>query len=231
MSNKPLKLPLPKTGQPEKLKIGARDSLLSRKQVEEVFSELDCPYEPVWFKTIGDLDKEQSLRLLDKTDFFTRELDQALLCGQVRVTLHSAKDLPEPLPKGIELVALTKGLDPSDSLVLRENETLREGMVIGTSSLRREEMVSQLQEGLEFVDIRGTIRERLDRLYERKVDGVVIAEAALIRLGLYDLNRIHLEGETVPLQGKLAVLARTGDREMIELFSKVHHEEYSLSGT
>ena len=103
-------------------------------------------------------------------------------------------------------------------------------MVIGTSSDRREEMVSQLQDDLEFVDIRGTIRERLDRLYERKVDGVVLAEAALIRLGLIHLNRIRLPGETAPMQGRLAVVARKGDEQMRELFSSVHHEEYFVSG-
>ena len=92
------------------LKVGARDSLLSRKQVEEVFSELDFAYEPVWLKTYGDLDRKQSLRHLDKTDFFTRELDEALLKGEVNVTIHSAKDLPEPLPEGLEIVALTKGV-------------------------------------------------------------------------------------------------------------------------
>ena len=222
MWNKPLKQP--------SIKIGARDSLLSRKQVEEVFSELDCAYEPIWVKTHGDLDRTQSLRALDKTDFFTRELDEMLLKGEVNVTIHSAKDLPEPLHEGLEVIALTRGIDPSDSLVLRENDSLRPGMVIGTSSNKREEMVSQLQEGLEFADIRGTIRERLDRLYERKVDGVVIAEAALLRLGLIHLNRIRLPGETAPLQGRLAVVARKDDEQMRFLFSTVHYEEYSLSG-
>ena len=222
MWNKPLKLP--------SIKIGARDSLLSRKQVEEVFNELECAYEPVWFKTTGDLDKTRSLRDLDKTDFFTKELDYALLNKDVNVTIHSAKDLPDPISDGLEVMALTKGIDPVDVLILRENEKLHKGMVIGTSSIRREEIVASLQEGLHFVDIRGTIRERLDCLYQKKVDGVVIAEAALIRLGLTHLNRIRLPGETAPMQGRLAVLARKGDEQMRELFSTLHYEEYSLSG-
>ncbi len=213
---------------PPSIKIGARDSLLSRKQVEEVFSELDSAYDPVWFKTQGDLDKKQSLRTLNKTNFFTKELDEALLKGVVDVTIHSAKDLPDPLPEGLEVIALTKGVDPSDALVLREGESLCKGMVIGTSCLRREQIVATLQEGLHFVDIRGTIPERLDMLYKKKVDGVVIAEAALIRLDLLHLNRIALPGETAALQGRLAVLARKGDREMCLLFSPIHYEENAL---
>ncbi|MCH9610191.1 MAG: Porphobilinogen deaminase [Chlamydiales bacterium] len=221
---------LKKQSKPLSLKVGARDSLLSRRQVEEIFSQMECEYEPVWMKTHGDLDHFTSLRDLGQTDFFTRELDEALLTYKVHVTIHSAKDLPDPLPEGVEMVALTQGIDPSDALVLREGEELKSGMVIGTSSTRREEVVSQLRDGLDFVDIRGTIRQRLDRLYERKVDGVVIAEAALIRLGLTNLNRIRLPGETAPLQGRLAVLARVGDEQMRQLFSQVHHDQYALSG-
>lgn len=217
-----------KQSKPPSIKIGARDSLLSRKQVEEVFSELDCAYDPLWMKTQGDFDKKQSLRTLNKTNFFTKELDEALLNGVVDVTIHSAKDLPDPLAEGLEIIALTKGVDPSDSLVLREGESLRKGMVIGTSCLRREQIVATLQEGLDFVDIRGTIRERLDLLYEKKVDGVVIAEAALIRLDLLHLNRIALPGETAALQGRLAVLARKGDQKMRALFSPLHYEENAL---
>lgn len=212
------------------LKVGARDSLLSRKQVEEVFAQLDCAYEAIWMKTQGDLDLKQSLRHLDRTNFFTKELDEALLRGEVDVTIHSAKDLPDPLPEGLEIVALTKGIDSADALVLREGESLCEGMVIGTSSQRREEVVAQLQEGLLFADIRGSIRQRLDSLYQHKIDGVVIAEAALIRLGLTNINRIRLEGETAPLQGRLAVLARTGDEKMRQLFAWVHYEENALLG-
>ena len=181
-------------------------------------------------KTKGDRDQARSLRDLDKTNFFTKELDDALLEGLCDVAIHSAKDLPDPLPSGVEIIALTKGVDSSDSLVLREGEELKPGMEIATSSYKREENVAKLQEGLCFVDIRGTIRERLDRLYQKRVDGVVIAEAALIRLGLTHLNRITLPGKTAPLQGRLAILARVGDETMRQLFAPIHHEEDALLG-
>ena len=84
------------------VKIGARDSQLSRAQVDEIFQELkafhpDVQFEPMWLKTTGDHDLKTSLRMLDKTDFFTKELDEKLLAGEIDIAIHSAKDLPEPL--------------------------------------------------------------------------------------------------------------------------------------
>lgn len=201
------------------VKIGARDSPLSRKQVEEVQKEyLHLLFDPIYVKTIGDIDRTTSLRTLVKTDFFTREVDEMVLRGECRLGIHSAKDLPEPLPNGLKLVALTKGVDPSDSLVFRDGESLGAGKVVATSSVRREEMVRLLFPDVDFVDIRGTIGERLAKLEKGEVDGVVIAEAALIRLELTYLNRIRLPGDTAPLQGRLAIIAREEDSEAYSLF-------------
>ncbi len=206
--------------------VGARESPLSKKQVEEVLRDLllhhpTVEFVPLYTKTYGDLDRTTSLRVLGKTNFFTREIDEMQLQGKCRISIHSAKDLPDPLRKGLVCVALTQGIDPSDSLVLKEGacfEELPKGARIGTSSLRREEMLKKLRDDWIFIDIRGTIEERLTQLRQGLVDGVVIAEAALIRLELTALNRIRLSGETTPLQGRLAVIAREGDQEMRELF-------------
>src|SRR6266852_5250049 len=100
-------------------KIGARGSNLSRAQMAEVQKEWGLRCELVWVTTTGDLDKKTSLRGLEKTDFFTRELDQMVLRGEIDGAIHSAKDLPDPLPKGLKLAALSKGVDPRDSLVFR----------------------------------------------------------------------------------------------------------------
>lgn len=185
------------------MKIGARSSPLSRAQVEEVKREFSLECEVVWVQTTGDLDRVTSLRTLDKTDFFTRELDQMLLEGKIDAAVHSAKDLPDPLPKGLWIAALSKGVDPRDSLVIKR-EPVR---IVATSSARREEAVRQLYPNCQFIDVRGTIQERL----EKEVDGVVIAEAALIRLQLTHLNRVFLPGETAPLQGKLAIVCRENE--------------------
>ncbi len=205
------------------IRVGARSSPLSRAQVVEVFSELslvypEISYDPVWIETQGDLDLVRSLRLLEKSDFFPREIDALLLQGECRIAIHSAKDLPDPLPKGLTRVALTQGVDPRDALVLRSLE-LAPGALVATSSLRREQQIRELYPTTFCVDIRGTIEARLQSLHRGEVDALVVAEAALIRLGLTYLPRQILPGPAAPLQGRLAVLAREGDEEMRHLFS------------
>lgn len=212
-----------------KLKVGARSSPLSRAQADEILLEMrpfapDLSFEMVWTLTAGDKDKATSLRTLGKSDFFTRELDEMLLRGEIDAAIHSAKDLPSSIPQGLQIAAITRGVDPRDVLVLRSKETLqslREGAVIATSSERREEAVSALKPGLRFSDLRGTIGERLAKLQSGEADGVVIAEAALIRLKLTHLNRIYLPGPAVPLQGKLAILIRSGEASLAELFRPI----------
>lgn len=212
-----------------KLSTGARSSPLSQAQFEEVRNELSVhhphiEFEPFWASSPGDRDKQISLRNLDKTDFFTRDLDQMLVSGIIRIAIHSAKDLPEPIPRGLAIVALTRGVDPRDSLVLRAGasiETLRFNALVAASSMRRESAIKRLRADLRCVDLRGTIGERLAKLEEGEADGIVIAEAALIRLKMTHLNRIVLPGESTPLQGRLAVLARSDDAEMKRIFQAI----------
>lgn len=184
--------------------IAARDSKLSRAQVVEVFKDIPHPYECIWVKTKGDLDLKTSLRTLDKTDFFTKEIDQLLLDEKCDIAIHSAKDLPEPLPKGLKLVLLTAGLDPSDVLVFNH---LPKYARIGSSSPRRDEMIKNFSSDFQIVDIRGTIEQRLTLVDSGDIDGVVMAEAALLRLNI-NRQRIKLNGPTAPLQGKLAIVTR-----------------------
>ncbi len=206
--------------------VGARASPLSRIQVKEVLEELlqfhpEIDFKPIFLETTGDQNQHISLRQQEKTDFFTREIDTLQLAGDCRISVHSAKDLPDPLPSGLVLAALTKGVDPSDVIVLRDFETLEslpKGAKIGTSSVRREKNILQLRPDLNCVDIRGNIQARLDLLGQGTVDGVVMAEAALIRLKLTFRNRIPIPGKCAEHQGRLAVLAREGDLEMIQLF-------------
>lgn len=207
--------------------VGSRQSPLAQAQVWEVLEEIQkhhplIQFQPVWTMSRGDLDLNTSIRNLEKTDFFTREIDELVLSKKCRIAIHSAKDLPDPLALGLVLAAVTTGLDPADVLVLRPGqtiETLPSGARIATSSVRREETVKQLRKDLQFVDVRGTITQRLEKLETGEADGVVIAEAALLRLGLTNLNRVRLPGTTVENQGKLAVVAREKDQEMQELFA------------
>lgn len=212
--------------------VAARSSPLSRRQVEEVFEEIKVFYPSIAFKNIwlsskGDKDLSTSLRTMGRTNFFTKEIDDLQLSGGCRISVHSAKDLPEPVPKGLCIAALTKGVDSSDSLVLREGQTLSslsQQTTIATSSLSREEKVKKLLPKFQSVDIRGTIQQRLEQLFSGSIDGVVIAQAALIRLNLTYLNTIKLPGETTPLQGRLAVLVRENDKEALSVFSKIDRD-------
>lgn len=209
----------------------ARNSPLSRAQVQEVHDAItkvhpEITFEPLWIETHGDKDLKTSLRDLPQGNFFTKEIDDLQLSGKARISIHSAKDLPIPLSSGLRIVALTRGVDNRDALVLRDNEnlsTLKYGAKIATSSIRRDEMIKELGKKLcnNFcsVDIRGTIGKRLEKLFSGEVDGVIIAKAALIRLQLEQLNHITLDGPTARYQGQLAIIARSTDCEMKELFS------------
>jgi hydroxymethylbilane synthase len=210
------------------IQVAARSSPLSQVQVAEIFAELiqhhpHVKFETHFMSTAGDRDHSISLRAIDeRSDLFTKDIDLAVLEERCRIGIHSAKDLPIPLPDGLELVCLTRAVDPSDSLVLRSHETLEslpQYSVIATSSIRREECVKNLRTDLRFIDLRGTIAERLTKLETGEADGIVVAEAALIRLGLTHLNRIKLPGPTAEGQGQLAVISRSGDQEMKALFA------------
>lgn len=204
--------------------VAARDSLLSRAQVQEIGAALPgILLEPTWIKTHGDCNLQISLKGMEKTDFFTREVDALVLQGICQAAIHSAKDLPDPLPAGLTLVALTKGVDPADALVFRDGESvgsLKAGAKVGTSSVRREETIYRLRPDLICVDIRGTIQQRLALLDEGIVDALVMAEAALLRLQI-SRNRMILPGITAPLQGRLAVIARVGDEKTASIFLSV----------
>ena len=210
------------------LVVAARSSPLSQVQVNEVLAELVKFHPQVTFKslllsTYGDGDQKTSLRGLPKSsDFFTREVDIALSEGRCDAAIHSAKDVPEPIKPGLTIAAITKGIDSRDVLVLKEGcslESLPDGATIATSSARREESVLALKKNVLFQDVRGTIEQRLALLNTGKVDGVVVAWAALYRLNLGHLNAITLPGETAPLQGKLAILVRQDALSMLKLFT------------
>lgn len=199
------------------ISVGARASLLSQAQVKEVIELFpSIVFHLILIDTSGDKDQIRSLKTLEKSDFFTKEIDQMLLKGECRIAIHSAKDLPEPLPEGLKMIALTEGVDNGDALLF--NRPLPDGALIGTSCERREQAVKAYRSDLRCIDIRGTIEKRLKLLDSNQIDGLVVAEAALIRLNLLSRNRIRLKGETAPLQGKLAILARVDDQEMEALF-------------
>ena len=200
---------------------------MALKQVEEVKRLLDgrgCDFEVVSTLSFGDRHKEISLmdsRLA--SDFFTLELDNALLDGTADIAVHSAKDLPYPLPGGIELLALTQATDNSDSLVARDGLTLQAlpvGSKVGTSSAGRKAELQALRPDLIVVPIRGTIEERIAQVDNGQIDALIVATCALDRLGLRGLASETLPFKTHPLQGHLAVTAAQGST-LVNLFRSI----------
>ena len=211
------------------ISVAARGSLLSRAQVQEVLELLQRFYKgvtfiPEWIETRGDKDQATSLLGLEKTDFFTKEVDEAVLDGRCQIAVHSAKDLPEEIAQELSVVAYTKGVDPSDVLVFRPGEnlhTLSKTPRVGSSSLRRKENVLAFLPNCTFVDVRGPIEKRLELVDGGELDALILAKAALIRLRI-QRESLVLPGEIAPMQGRLAVLAKKEDKEMRALFSLCH---------
>lgn len=207
----------------------SRGSKLALVQVQEVLTGLKYHHPEIEFSlrclaTKGDKDQKTSLKDLESTDFFTDQLDQHLLEKKARIAIHSAKDLPEQLPKGLKVIALTACRNNQDTLVLRKQlnlKKLKKPLKVGVSSLRREEGLKQLFKHLQFHDIRGTIDQRLSLLNKGTLDAVVIAKVALMRLGYTHLNQMDLDIDTPSLQGSLAVVAREDDIEMARIFSSI----------
>jgi hydroxymethylbilane synthase len=212
-----------------KLKIAARDSPLSVAQVEEIKSILLVKYPNLEFelfllKSFGDKRQDLSLRSKLPSDFFTREIDELLISKKVDIAVHSAKDLPDVMCEDLIVLHYTIGVDPRDALVLKEGyslETLPFNAKILASSMRREDSVKNLRGDLKVEDVRGTIEQRLSNLSDPGVYGVVVAEAALLRLKLNFMNRIYLKEAAHPLQGKLALVARKDREDLKNLVLKI----------
>lgn len=170
----------------------------------------------------GDRDRQTDLRA-SPADFFTRDLDEALLDGRLDLAIHSAKDLPEPLPDGVDWCWLPWREDPRDALVLalgRRVEDLPSAPVIGVSSERREAWCRKRFPGAVLRPVRGNIAERLAQLDAGTYDALLMAGAALVRLNLSERATAWLSLEELPVpagQGVLAMTFRAGDPAMTAL--------------
>jgi len=211
----------------QKLTVGSRGSKLALVQIEEITSLLQqkgviLPFDVVTYVTQGDVDQSTSLREDIADNFFTDTLDQALLDNEIDIAIHSAKDLPQNLHESLEIFALTKSIDESDAFVGNSKfQDLKKGSKIGTSSTLRKKCIEELNPSLKTVDIRGNIEERLVLLKEGKVDGLIVATAAMKRLGLEELITQIMPWDGYPFQGQLAVVGRSADQELRSLFEAI----------
>ena len=208
----------------KKIKVIARGSRLSRLQVEEVFKNFpELAYEIKYLESYGD--KNQQISLLNgeaPADIFTRELDDAIRQGDADIAIHSAKDLPYPLPEDIEVIALFPAFDTTDSLVSRDHKKLAElpaGSIIGTSSPLRKKGLNELRPDLTIKGIRGCIEERVQQVKDGKYDAAIVATCALKRLGMEDEIAEVLPFPTHPLQGFLAITAKKGSQDLKQAFA------------
>ncbi len=214
------------------IRIGTRASKLALIQAETV-AEAIRAYDPelntelVPLVTTGDKILNQTLDKIGGKGLFVKELDRALQCGEVDITVHSAKDLPMDLDEGLPIVATSVRADARDALVLPQNlQTLNAQKPVGCSSSRRRIQLQQLYPGMEIVAVRGNVITRLQKLDDGEFSALVLAAAGLGRLSLaHRVNLLFNTKEMLPAacQGILAVQARQGeDISYLRLF---HSEE------
>ncbi|MEC9072160.1 MAG: hydroxymethylbilane synthase [Myxococcota bacterium] len=226
-----------------KLIIGTRGSALALWQAEHVKERLlALPGRPVSqvelqvIKTRGDKILDVTLSRVGGKGLFVKELEQALLDGEVDLAVHSLKDMPSALPAGLCLSAFTERADPRDAWVLPEGSprrTLAElpaGTTVATASLRRQAQVLASRPDLRVVPVRGNVGTRLAKL-DRAEDGMeamVLACAGLQRLGLESrISHAFEPHEMLPAvgQGALALECREDDVSTGELLAQLEHSE------
>jgi len=199
---------------------------LAIKQAREIQNMLKKEvFEFVPIETHGDKDKLMPFSHIEGTDFFTREIEEALIRGDIDAAVHSAKDLQEYIPTQLEVAAITASISPYECLISRDNRRLDEllpGARIGTSSRKRKEALLKYRRDFKVCDLRGNIEERINQLDRGNFDAIIVAHAALIRLGRENRITQVIPQEIIPahpLQGSLAIEVRADDAEMIKLFS------------
>jgi len=206
---------------PAVFKAGTRPSSLALTQTRAALDRLEnlldgVRFEMVPIASIGDTDRTTDLRQ-SPADFFTRELDAALLHGEIDLAVHSAKDLPDPMVGNIDVFWLPWREEPRDVLILskgRKISDLPANPIIGVSSERRAEYCAKRFPGGIQKNIRGNIEERIAQVDDGSYDIVLMAAAALVRLGLTEriTEWIPLDELEVPEgQGYLAVTLRKGE--------------------
>ncbi len=206
-----------------KVTLGTRGSKLAIVQAEYVAGKLRAAgldVEIRIIRTTSDHLPDTPLAVIDRRDVFTRQLDEALISGDVDLAVHSLKDVPTELPDGIEIMAFTERHDPLDVLVSEERhdvDGLPEGAKVATSSLRRRAQLLHRRPDLEVSEIRGNVDTRVRKLREGEADALVLARAGLERLGLDAPHTVVPPDVILPAvgQGALAVAAR-GDTPLRE---------------
>lgn len=213
------------------IRIGTRDSELALWQANTVKDQLNAlgyKTKIVAIKSTGDLILDKPLYELGITGIFTKTLDVAMLNGDVDIAVHSMKDVPTALPKGIVQAAVLKRGNYMDILAFKDNEEFlgqKEG-TIATGSLRRQAQWLNRYPTHTVVDLRGNMNSRLEKLNTNSWNGAIFAAAGLERIGLEPENTIGLTWMLpAPAQGAVMVVAMENDEEVREACAQLNHEE------
>lgn len=211
----------------KKIRIGTRGSPLALAQAKTVAGMLrdalpGCETEIITITTGGDRIKNAPLWKVGGKGLFVKEIETALLKGEVDVAVHSMKDLPADIPEGLLIGAVPKRLDPEDCLIVSEGmgdsppviggiEDLPEKAVVGTSSLRRGAQLTMMRPDIKIVPLRGNVGTRLVKLNKGEFSATILAAAGLRRLGLSETPRVALDpAEFIPAVGQGALAVEVG---------------------
>ena len=220
------------------VRIGTRGSDLALWQahfLQAEFRKLELDSTLQIIKTQGDRIQDLSFDKLEGKGFFTKELEDALIAGEVDVAVHSMKDLPTTNPPGLVVGGVSARANPTDWLLVRGDVAvdnrpwhLPDAATVGTSSVRRKAQLLDLRPGLTVRDLRGNVPTRVRKLRDGGYDAIVLAAAGLTRLDL-DLTDLHvaelhpLEFVPAPAQGVLAYQCREDDVATRRLLARIHH--------
>ena len=214
------------------LRVATRGSALARWQAERVVELLGVEAEYVIVSTRGDERRDVPIHAMGGTGVFVKEVEQAVLDARADVAVHSAKDLPAETAPELVLAALPERGDPRDALVGRPLDEIPTGGRVGTGSVRRRAQLAALRPDLGFAELRGNIPTRLEKA--AGFDAVVLAAAALDRLGLADHIAERVDPSVVLPQvgqGALAVECRADDDGTRELLARVDDAEVRAAVT
>ena len=217
--------------------IGSRGSILALAQANLVKNLLEANYPDLTFEikeivTSGDKDLKSNWENSNASlkSFFTKEIEQELLDGQIDIAVHSMKDMPAVSPKGLICGAIPDREDARDVLISKNGflVTLPQGAKIGTSSLRRVMNLKAIRPDFEIKHLRGNIHTRLKKLETEDYDAIILAAAGLKRTGMADKITEYLSGEAfppAPAQGVLYIQCRENDEEIKGILKSIHNDD------
>lgn len=218
--------------------IGTRSSNLALKQCQIVQNKLQNKYPELAFEikeisTAGDRERDKKFSEINVEGIFVREIELALLNGEIDLAVHSFKDLPTRLPEELEVAAVIDRANRADVLAGAEKKLseLPQGARLGTGSLRRKSQLLAYRPDLEIVAIRGNIETRLAKIESQNLDGVILAAAGLERLGYQDQITEYIDSKiclSAARQGAVAVEIRKENSELKKVLKAAENEQTAL---